>query len=617
MNRNINFYNKIIYGILAALCSVFLLVSVLQYQPYAVNAIEIRPQKIEFEGVYQTEGQAGQIKDGQIDAEHIGNEVTLRGHFKQKIEADTILFFRIYHIRVKMLQNGTEVYSHGKEGKYPEVYDALGDLWDDYALRQSISPEDTIELKLTHPAGLEKYRAAEDYNYFLDNIYSGSLGQMIRAVITDNWPHLLLSFFLIANGIALWIGAMILKCTKVNVKQIIFNGAYLFVVMGLWMLVGGRYLSVLTAYNGVILSADCILLFLMSALIFRYMGTMIESRLKLVIRLLEYTALLILVLYMFFQIAGIMDGYTFQIKIFLFLFMMVLTAFICLLIECMRYKRLSLMYMLSSGAILALYFLIGISEFLLAMQQNDKWCDIGIGIFALMQMLFIVSYIRQKFKEAEQTEAVRLELSEAKVQMMISQIRPHFVFNTLNAISALCLEDPQKADEAIVTFSKYLRANIAVLEKQKRICFEKEVELIKNYVSIEQMRFQGKISIKYALEFTDFQVPMLSIQPIVENAIKHGLSKKREGGEVTLKSKRENGFAVITIKDDGVGYDVNKTGQKQGSVGLRNIEARLHISSKARVTVESAPGAGTCVTVWIPIGKAEEEGEKNEGNLCR
>lgn len=602
MNKNINFYNKMLYGVLIIFCIVFFLISILQYRPYVVNSIEARPQKIEFEGIYQTESFVNKsLENGQIKTEDIGNEVVLQGHFNQKIEADTMLFFRIYHVSVKMFQNGTEIYTHGEEGEYPEVYHSFGDLWDSCTLRQSILPEDTIEFRLIHPASLERHQVTTDYNYFLNNIYTGNLGQMVRAVIIDNWPHLLLSLFLIANGIALWLGAVVLKYSKVKINQIVFNGAYLFVVMGLWMLLRGRYLSILTSYNGVVMSVNYILLFLMAALIFRYMGTMVENRSKLIIRLLEYTSLLMLVLYMVFQMAGIMDGYEFQTKVIFILFTMVVITIICLLMECIRYKKKMLRYMLLSTVALELFFLIGITEFLLKMQYDNRWYDIGILIFALLQLVFIVNYIRQKLQEAEQTEAMHLELAETKMQMMISQIRPHFVFNTLNAISALCLENPIKADEAIVKFSKYLRANIAVMEGPRLISFKKEVELIENYVSIEQMRFQGKISIEYDIGFTDFWVPMLSIQPIVENAIKHGISKKREGGKVILKSRKESGFAVVMVKDNGIGFNVDKIKQKQDSVGMHNIETRLRISSKAQIKIESMLGKGTCVTIKIPI----------------
>lgn len=611
MKRNSNLCNKIIYGILAVLCIGFFLVSILQYRPYAVNSIEARPQKIEFEGVYQTKDPIEQsLKNGQITTEDIENEVTLRGHFKQKIEEDTMLYFRIYHISVKMFQNGTEIYSYGDKNEHPAVYHSLGDLWDGLKLHQSISPEDTIEFKLTSPVGLQGYRIANNYNYFFDNIYAGNPGQMIRAVIIDNWPHLLLSLFLITNGIALWFGAMILKYAKININQIVFNGAYLFVVMGLWMLVGGQYLSVLTSYNGVIMSMDYMLLFLMSALIFRYMSMMIESRLKLIIHSLECTSLLLLLLYMLLQTAGIMDGYALQMTGVFILFTLDIVMIICLFIEYVRYKKTTLKYILSSIIFFIVFVLIGLSEFLLKGQQNDVWYDFGIFVFVLMQLVFIVNYIRQKFEEAEKAEAMRLELAEMKIQMMTSQIRPHFVFNTLNAISALCLEDPIKADEAIVKFSKYLRANIAVLEGAKLIRFEKEVEFIENYVSIEQMRFPERIAVKFDIKFKNFWVSMLSIQPIVENAIKHGIAKKKEGGTVVVKSIREENNAVVTIIDDGVGFDINKISVGQESVGMRNIRERLQISSKARVKVESTPGKGTCVTIYIPLENKKQENLK-------
>lgn len=602
MNEKSGWQNKVVYGVAAVLCLVFFLFSFQQDRPYLQQDVDTMPRKIEFKGSYQIDGQASaDLKAGQIQAEDPGEEVILRGHFNQTIEEDTMLYFRIYHIGVRMYLNGAEVFSYGQRGGQSEIYHALGDLWDGFKVEKRISPDDTVEFHLTDPVEAGRYRTVTEYNFFLDNIYAGSWGQMIRAVLIDNWPHLLLSVFLITNGTALWIMAMALKYTKADVDQIVFNGAYLFVVMGLWMLTSGRILSLITSYNGVIMSVEYVLLFLMGALIFRYIGTIIESRARLFIRFLEYSSVLLLVLYMFLQAFGIMDGFEFQVKAIIPMMIMLVSAIVCLVNEHFRYRRAGVSYMAVSVIILVVFYLIGVSEFLLRMPQRDTWYDIGIFIFTLMQLVFIIHYLRRKLLEAKQAETVKVELAETKMRMMISQIRPHFIFNTLNAISALCLEDPLAADEAIVKFSKYLRANIAVLEGPRYISFEEELGHIKNYVAIEQMRFRGKINVDYDIGFSGFSVPLLSIQPIVENAIKHGISRQKNGGTVTVQSRREADCAVVTVEDDGVGFDPRTFNEKKESVGMRNIDARLRISSKAVVKVESEPGKGTRVTVQIPI----------------
>lgn len=608
MKKNTHWYSKIIYGILVVFSIAFLVFSIGQYKNYTDQDIDMMPRKIEFNGSYQGADQTvHSLEDGQMETGELGNEVTLKGHFTSGAEANTMLFFRLYHVGIKMYQNGTEVYSYGVNGGQPNVYHSLGDLWDGCILRQSITPEDTIEFVLTSPGDTAEFQSVAEYNYFLDNIYSGSWSQMIRAILVDNAPHLLLAFFLIANGVALWLGAMALKQTKMQISQIVFNGSYLFLIMGLWMLINGHFLSVLTSYNGIILSLEHILLLLTIALVFRYIGGILESRKRQIIKVMEYTTILMLIISMGLQMMGIMDGFEFLTKAIYLILIMVVVTIVCLLHETIHFQKKSARYMLISVIIPVFFMTMGILDFLFISPQDDVWTDIGIFIFTLMQLAFIFDYLRKKFREAEQAGALKLELAETKNQMMIAQIRPHFVFNTLNAISALCLEDPIKADEAIVKFSKYLRANITVLEGPKIIRFEQEVELIKNYVAIEQMRFHHRVLVDYQIDFTDFSVPMLSIQPIVENAIKHGIAKKKEGGKVVLQSIKEGDYAVITVWDDGVGFDVAAMEQKEGSVGMRNIQTRLRISGQARVTVESVIDEGTRVTVRIPLDARNRE----------
>ena len=133
--------------------------------------------------------------------------------------------------------------------------------------------------------------------------------------------------------------------------------------------------------------------------------------------------------------------------------------------------------------------------------------------------------------------AAEKELYESKVKIMVSQIQPHFMYNTLSSIAMLCKIDPDTANKAAITFAQYLRVNMDSLNQTAPIPFEQELEHLKKYLYIEELRFGKKLKIAYDIQAADFLLPQLSIQPLAENAVKHGLSKKRGGGTLTIAAR--------------------------------------------------------------------------------
>ena len=187
---------------------------------------------------------------------------------------------------------------------------------------------------------------------------------------------------------------------------------------------------------------------------------------------------------------------------------------------------------------------------------------------------------------------------------MISQIKPHFIFNTLTSIAQLCDDSPQLAKEMTIVFAKYLRGNMHSLDEPKPIPFAEELSHIKCYLQIEQVRFGEFLNVKYEIGVTDFEVPCLTVQPLIENAVKHGVGMKDEGGTVLLKTEETDDSYVITVQDDGVGFDVTAP-RSEKSLGLRNIEMRLRQLSQAALHIESEVGQGTKVVITIPKTKKE------------
>lgn len=156
----------------------------------------------------------------------------------------------------------------------------------------------------------------------------------------------------------------------------------------------------------------------------------------------------------------------------------------------------------------------------------------------------------------------------------------------------------------MVRFARYLRNNIDIMEEDKAIPFTTELLQLEDYVVLEQVRFGDRIEFYTDIEADRFMIPPLLLQPVVENAIKHGLSKKQEGGTIILRTREIGENIVITIEDDGIGFDIEEL-QKEKSIGIKNIRFRLRHLVNGTLEFESEVGRGTKATITIPKKEVE------------
>ena len=205
-----------------------------------------------------------------------------------------------------------------------------------------------------------------------------------------------------------------------------------------------------------------------------------------------------------------------------------------------------------------------------------------------------------KAKELEiETKALNAELAESRVSTMMSQIRPHFIYNALGSIEQLCKIDPPKAGELVHSFAKYLRGNFGELDNPKPIRMSQEIEHARYYISIENVRFPD-MTFSFEMNSIDFDIPALTIQPIVENAIKHGLMKLQKGGTIRVVSYETDTHYCVSVEDDGVGFDTSVLLDEREHVGIRNIRGRLAAMVGGTLEIESTIGVGTRVLIKIP-----------------
>ena len=230
-------------------------------------------------------------------------------------------------------------------------------------------------------------------------------------------------------------------------------------------------------------------------------------------------------------------------------------------------------------------------------------------VFTILFVIHIVAAARgivMNHRASIRAAKLEKELEDSRIAIMLSQIKPHFLYNVLNTIYHLYRKEPETAQEAVSSFAEYLRCNMLSIEKNEPIPFSEEYQHIKTYLSLEQIRFRGKLDVVYDVDVTDFKLPPLTVEPLVENAVKHGVTKKRGGGVVTISTRRTEDGVQITVADTGLGFDPeNYTADGKPHVGIRNVRDRLQHMVGGSLKITSSEN-GTVALVMIPtkeVGK--------------
>ena len=220
-----------------------------------------------------------------------------------------------------------------------------------------------------------------------------------------------------------------------------------------------------------------------------------------------------------------------------------------------------------------------------------------LSIVVASEILFSFTSIRR----SAQLEAEARKNKEAEIRLMSSQIQPHFIYNALSSVSTLIAIDPEKAQRTLDEFTEYLRRNLSLLSDTHCVLFSEELRHVETYLSLEKVRFDERLNVVYDIGPKDFLVPPLSVQPIVENAVKHGIIKKIEGGMVAIRTCEKEDAFVIEVIDDGVGFDTGALKTKgEGHVGIQNVSYRLATMCGGELEIDSHIGEGTKVTMTFP-----------------
>ena len=220
---------------------------------------------------------------------------------------------------------------------------------------------------------------------------------------------------------------------------------------------------------------------------------------------------------------------------------------------------------------------------------------IGTSAAAMLMFLFILQdqidlYVRQREENLLQRNDI-----------MALQMRPHFIYNTMMSIYYLCKQDADRAQHVILDFTSYLRKNFTAVTKEGMIPFAEEMEHTRAYLSVEQVRFEDKLFVEFDTPHTAFHLPPLTLQPLVENAVKHGLDPEMDPLHITIRTRQTDQGSEIVIEDTGRGFELPEDNEPH--IALNNIRERLKIMCGGTLSVSAGREGGTKVTILIPSGR--------------
>ena len=475
------------------------------------------------------------------------NVITLKKQLPASIAKYSVIATRNYHQKMDVFIDGRLVYSYPED--YKEGFSLLSDTWCIIPL-QPTDYRSTLEIRLTNVT----LRPLNNYIY---DIYLGDDNSIIEHLKSSVFWPFISGVVMICFGFFL-LGISFIYRKFTNQKPNTPMGLLLLCI-GVWLCNRTR-IPYFSSSNGRIFVLSLVALMFTAPFFFLYINRRNQEEKKLSIwcfRINLALVLLILITSPFIRY----NPETLAMISYATIFLAIILHAYALGQVCFGEKsknRLRKDILLDRTEFFgSLLFPIG--GFLeIIVNSEQLWTDIGLPfrVFILAySLMYMITIFWRTYLVAKDRMMVTERLQESQLELMMGQIQPHFIFNTLSSIRTLVRIDPDVAYNMLYDFSNYLRANVDNVTNLDGIQFSAEVNHIKSYVNIEKVRFGDRLHVEYDIGEGDFVVPPLSIQPLVENAIKHGVVKKMDGGTVTLRSYEEENYNVVVVEDTGIGFN--------------------------------------------------------------
>lgn len=570
-----------------------------------VNNVKPAPlevNKLTFQGSYRSfvEEEWHPIND-HTKFNSFDGDIILRGNFyylnkegnvsNKKYETITVsLYFN--HIEATIFKNDIKIWSHSRDN-YSDDYYGCGKSHHNFT--HTFNENEPLTIILHNP---HKFGNQNAYNEFLDSIYENN-GDALHEFLHSqgsfqkNAGIVLLVASLFVLGVALFASLMKLE-----------NVAPVWLIGGIMSFLGGFLVfdspnidlsnNFIALNTSVLMILKYLLFFFVMLLVATLMSKKGKTIAKPIVAFSAFSNVLIIILSMY-NFVFIYDADYYWVIYNILLLVGLLIVGLC---DIHRPKTNQHMFISSLITLLAM-----IIDLCLLWQGNSNYAFSKNTILLILVFLFIamIKKLPDNFIASLKAKQLESALQNYRVSISLSQIQHHFLYNSLTAIYYLCDKDPKKAKQAIGWFSAYLRSNLDKIKEEKPISFKEALNHIEIYLKLEKMRFEDELNIVYDIEVTDFQIPSLVVQPLVENAVNHGVGDKEGGGSVIIKTREYADHYEIIIEDDGVGFDESKQKEDGRShVGLNNVRERLDLICKGKLIINSEVGKGTTATIVIP-----------------
>lgn len=579
--------------ILVVCVAMLLLLAVCSYPNHSAEG---RALPLTFYGEYSLDGGPWQPLQEDTSISALDGDLILRGHFDRDIAQGSSVFLYLDHISCSVRVNQAQVMC-SSTWEYPAVLGNCSTSWLEVPF-DSLTSQDTVEIHLHNAHRLGN---ADAYELLLSSMYSGSSEGLKDTLTRENWFFYAfgIAFFAISVGI-IGIALAFTLLRRYHAGEIWFMGllGVFFSSFVLLDISGLSLWSNLAVFNTYAKNLCMMLSFSELAVL---LSEYLTGRLKKAALAVFYINLGLIVTVILACFTGqilIVDTLVFWVPAQMLLCLAQLALAIA---EWIKQGRKCSGVLISCVLLLCAMLAELANEYALWWTQSIV-AKLTFCVLYATHLIIGICRVPERYRDAEQTVNLEKDLKNSRIVLAMSQIRTHFVFNILNAISGMCKYDPHKADDTVIRFARYLRSNIDVMEKDEPESFSTTMRQLEDYVALEQVRFGDKIRFVTDISVRDFKLPPLLLQPLVENAIKHGLMPKTHGGTIVLRTWQEGATVLISICDDGIGFRPNHLERLDGnqSVGLKNVRFRLETMVKGSMDIESTPGKGTTVIIRIP-----------------
>jgi sensor histidine kinase YesM len=556
-------------------------------------------KKIEF---YYTETNIDEVANDSGLWENIridgGEIVTFTGTFSQMIDSNLHVFYQNLNVRIYV--NNTLIIT--TEGQPSLLSNSPGIGW--LSIEHiHIDPTDIVRIEMSCP-----YSGAyvDQYLQTLNNIYSGNDLALMNLKLSENIFAYIAYIFSMVVGVFCILTFMLLCVSKQKQALHFLLIGFTLLLCGVWT-APQEYISLYL--NNPVLYASLytsvlplIMILVNTSLLLSYEK---PTRLMYIYTIVIAAILTILII---LQLSGVADIYEFT----------VVGGIGCAIDICIvsyslfknyetfdeKQRKLNLFKYLPIVACA----IVDITMFIFTGKFQSTFLRLGMVLFTMVSTfeLFI------KFREASELQLIGMQLAldvqKKENELLLHQIQPHFLFNSLNCISTLCQVDPEKAEKAVIYFSNYLRNNMELINSTGNTTFEKEMNHIEQYLMLHEIRFEDDIVLDINNPCGDFEIPPLSIEPIVENAINYAF----RGYKIKLKIinidvKETIGGHIITIADNGKGFNVERIGNDgKKHIGMENVKNRIEKSFGGSMDIFSETNKGTIVTLFLPTIEKED-----------